>query len=142
MSDLAGSAAAQPIIAVINANGGVGRQNKDRLFELRFAYALHRAGLVPTYEVPGEGAATIDFGFANRGQEWAVELLRLGETRAAAAATTQTVDEHGVAWSGRLLSTTADDRRAACRILPITSASRQRQLPTPVKKSTRARPAW
>jgi hypothetical protein len=38
---------AQPIIAGINDNGGLKRENKDRLFELRFAYALHRPALRP-----------------------------------------------------------------------------------------------
>jgi hypothetical protein len=38
-----------------------------------------------------------------------VELLRLGETQAVKAATGHSVDEHGVAWSGRILSTVAED---------------------------------
>jgi hypothetical protein len=107
--ELANQPWAQPIVAGINDNGGLTRENKDRLFELRFAYALHRAGIAPRYEILGEGKSTIDFGFASQGQPWAVELLRLGETQAAKAATGHTIDEHGIAWSGRVLSTVAED---------------------------------
>lgn len=107
--ELANQPWAQPIVADINDNGGLTRENKDRLFELRFAYALHRAGVTPRYEIPGEGKSTIDFGFASQGRPWAVELLRLGETQAAKSATGHAVDENGVPWSGRLLSTVAED---------------------------------
>ena len=100
---------AQPIVGGINDNGGLRRENKDRLFELRFAYALHRAGITPRYEIPGEAKSTIDFGFAYRSRPWAVELLRLGETQAVKAATGHSIDEYGVAWSGRTLSTVAED---------------------------------
>ena len=54
MHELANQTWAQPIVAGINDNGGLKRENKDRLFELRFAYALHRAGITPRYEIPGE----------------------------------------------------------------------------------------
>ncbi len=109
MLELAYQPWAQPIVSGINNNGGLKRENKDRLFELRFAYALHRAGTTPRYEIPGEARATIDFGFASQRRPWAVELLRLGETQAVKAATGHSVDEHGVAWSGRVLSTVAED---------------------------------
>ena len=109
MLDLANEPWAQPILGGIHDNGGLTRENKDRLFELRFAYALHRAGVTPRYEIPGERKSTIDFGFTTQGQSWAVELLRLGETQAVKAATGHAVDEHGITWSGRVLSTTAED---------------------------------
>jgi hypothetical protein len=95
MLELANQPWAQPIVAGINDNGGLRRENKDRLFELRFAYALHRAGITLRYEIPGEARSTIDFGFASQGRPWAVELLRLGETQAVKAATGHTVDEDG-----------------------------------------------
>lgn len=109
MSELANQPWAQPIIAGINDNGGLTRENKDRLLELRFGYALYRAGITPRYEIPGEGKSTIDFGFITHGQPWAVELLRLGETAAVRAATGHSVDEHGVLRSGRVLSTVTED---------------------------------
>jgi len=109
MLELANQPWVQPIVGGINDNGGLTRGNKDRLLELRFAYALHRAGVTPRYEIPGEGKSTIDFGFATQGRPWAMELLRLGETQAVKAATGHAVDEHGVPWSGRVLSTVAED---------------------------------
>ena len=109
MLELANQPWAKPIVAGINDNGGLKRENKDRLFELRFAYALHRADITPRYEIPGEARSTIDFGFASQGRPWAVELLRLGETQAVKAATKHSVDKDGVAWSGRILSTVAEE---------------------------------
>ena len=101
---------AQPLIKGIRENGGVTQANKDRLFELRFGYALHEAGVVtPQYEINGEGGSTIDFGFISRGQRWAVELLRLGETQAVKAATVTYVDEDDIPWTKRVLTTTAAD---------------------------------
>ena len=54
MLELGDQSWAQPIIAGINNNGGLTRENKDRLFELRFAYALHRASITPHYEIPAK----------------------------------------------------------------------------------------
>jgi hypothetical protein len=100
---------AAPLLAGIRDNGGVTQANKDRMFELRFGHALDRAGIVPQYEIPGEGQSTIDFGFANDGQHWRVEMVRLGETQAVKDATGSRVDADGVPWSGRILRSDADD---------------------------------
>lgn len=109
MVELRDQAWAAPILAGINDNGGVIQPNKDRLFELRFAHALQRAGIVPQYEIVGEGQSTIDFGFSSKRQAWAVELLRLGETQAVKDATGSSVDADGIPWTGRVLSTNAAD---------------------------------
>jgi hypothetical protein len=50
-----------PLVASIRDNGGITRANKDRMFELRFGYALDQVGIVPEYEIRGEGQSTIDF---------------------------------------------------------------------------------
>ncbi|GLS22041.1 hypothetical protein GCM10007874_50580 [Labrys miyagiensis] len=47
-------------LAVTADNGGLVRDNKALLFELRFAHALRSAGIAPRYEVPGEGQSTLD----------------------------------------------------------------------------------
>jgi hypothetical protein len=86
------------------------RADKATLFELRFAYALHEAGIVPRYEVAGEGGSTLDFGFTNGGKEWRVELMRLEETEAARRATILEAIENGIRWISRILRTNADDR--------------------------------
>jgi hypothetical protein len=106
----------RPIIDRIKENGGLNRENldnllqlKDHLFELRFAYALHRAGVTAEHEIPGEANSTIDFGFVSKGQQWAVEMMRLGETKAVKAATVTKDVEPGVQLISQLLSTTAED---------------------------------
>ena len=73
MDELRDQAWSVPVLAGIRDNGGITQANKDRMFELRFGYALDRAGVVPQYEIPGEGQSTIDFGFTSGGQRWRVE---------------------------------------------------------------------
>jgi len=98
-----------PVVAGIRDNGGIVQANKDRMFELRFGYALDQVGIVPQYEIPGEGQSTIDFGFTSGGQRWCVEMVRLGETQAVKDATGSSVDADGVPWTGRTLRTGAED---------------------------------
>jgi hypothetical protein len=101
---------AHSIILSIEENGGLAPANKSRLFELRFGYALHQAGITPNYEIPGEGASTIDFGFSNANETWAVELMRLEESRALRAATSDWTDGSGTQWSQRILSSDSEDQ--------------------------------
>jgi hypothetical protein len=111
LDELADQPWAGKLIAEINRNGGITRNNKSRLFELRFAYSLHLRGIVPSYEIPGEGDSTLDFGFTSVGQAWAVELVRLEETSAVKRATQWTLDALGVIRSSLHLYTNADDPR-------------------------------
>jgi hypothetical protein len=106
----------RPIIDRIHKNGGLTRKNldnllqlKDHLFELRFAYALHQAGVTPEHEIRGEAKSMIDFGFVSKGQQWAVEMMRLGETEVVKAATVTQDVEPGVQLISRFLSTNAED---------------------------------
>jgi hypothetical protein len=101
----------QPLLKGIAEGGGLTGANKARFFELRFAHALHGAGIIPRYEVAGEGESTLDFGFAAGGHDWLVELMRLEETQAVKAATSATVDSDGIPWRSMVLSTAAEDRR-------------------------------
>lgn len=109
--ELEGAAWAQPLLAIIRENGGLTRETKAFLFELRFGYALQQAGIVPRYEVAGEGQSTLDFGFRSGDRDWLVELLRLEETEAVQRATHAITDEDGIPWSSRALSTVAEDPR-------------------------------
>jgi len=68
IAELDGRPWAAPLLAGIRDNGAVTQANKDRMFELRFGYALSRAGIEPQYEIPGEGQSTIDFGFTSNDQ--------------------------------------------------------------------------
>jgi hypothetical protein len=104
IGELDGVPWAQPLINGIKANGGLTGANKALLFELRFGYALRRAGITPRYEIPGEGGSTLDFGFTYANQAWAVELMRLEETVAVRRATRAKVDEDGVPFVHRMLT--------------------------------------
>ncbi len=99
---------AQPLLTAIERNGGVIRANKARFFELRFAYALHQAGIAPSYEVPGEGQSALGFGFTCAGNNWLVELMRLEDTQTVEDATQPSADEDGTPWFLPCLSTNAE----------------------------------
>lgn len=109
MEDLAKSKWAKPLIDDINANGGLKGENKAKLFELRFGYALHKAGFEPRYEVAGEAESTLDYGFNACGREFLVEMMRLEETDAVKAATKAETFEDGAVLVKRTLSSTAGD---------------------------------
>ena len=108
---LRGKSWAEPLLREIPASDDLTRNDKAKLFELRFGYALNQAGIAPHYEIPGEGNSTLDFGFANAGKYWRVELMRLEETDAVRRATELHVDEDGVQRFSQILRTNAEDRR-------------------------------
>ncbi|TCU74884.1 hypothetical protein EDE08_10399 [Bradyrhizobium sp. R2.2-H] len=100
---------AKPLIAEIDASGGLRSENMAKLFELRFGNALSEAGVQPRYEVPGEAASKIDFGFASEGKEFLVEMMRLEETDAVRKATIVKEIEGGVVMAERHLHSDAGD---------------------------------
>jgi hypothetical protein len=102
---------AKLVVDDINASGGLKGKNKAKLFELRFGYGLHKAGIQPRYEIPGEGESTLDFGFTSDGHEFLVEMMRLEETDAVRAATTTEEFADGATMVKRSLTTTAEDPR-------------------------------
>jgi hypothetical protein len=109
--DLAATPWAKPLVDDINAAGGLTGDNKAKLFELRFGYGLHKAGVQPRYETAGEGESTLDFGFTADGCEFLVEMMRLEETAAVRAATTAEKFADGATMIKRHLTTTAEDPR-------------------------------
>jgi hypothetical protein len=111
MAELAGTTWAKPLLAEIEAAGGLKTENKAKLFELRFGHALHGAGVTPQYEVPGEGRSRIDYGFPSGGREFLVEMMRLEETDAVRAATTTKSFDDGATMMARHLRSNADDAR-------------------------------
>ena len=114
--ELRGQAWAQPLLRDIPATADLMRADKARLLELRFARALHRAGIAPRYEIVGEGGSTLDFGFTNGDKEWRVELTRLEETEAARSATVirriETVSAGSAVSSPRTLVTAGNRKKA------------------------------
>ena len=111
MGELAHAPWAKRLIDDIDMSGGLTGSNKAKLFELRFGHSLHKAGVTPQYEVPGEGESTLDYGFKSGGREFRVEMMRLEETNAVKAATHAETDEHGGVWVKRMLTTDAKDPR-------------------------------
>jgi hypothetical protein len=111
ITELADVRWAKPLLADIEAAGGPKTENKARLFELRFGHSLHRVGVEPKYEVPGEGRSTVDFAFASGGTDFLVEMMRLEETVAVKAATTVKTFDDGATLMARHLHSNADDPR-------------------------------
>ena len=68
MEELANTEWAKPLLADIEASGGLKSKNKAKLFEVRFGHALHCAGIEPMYEVAGERQSPIDYGFSSEGR--------------------------------------------------------------------------
>jgi len=101
---------AKPILADVDANGGLVGTNMDKFFELRFGHALETAGVSPRYEVAGEGESTLDFGLISKGKPWLVELMRLNDTQAAKSATIE-LEEDGMTFIKRVLASGGDDPR-------------------------------
>jgi len=108
MDELEGEVWAVPLLRAIRDAGGICRENKGLLFELRFGKSLSGCGLTPEYEIPGEGGSSIDFGFESDGHHWAVELMHLGQTNAVRDATRARTDENGTEFFEMHLSTSAE----------------------------------
>ena len=112
MDELADTPWAKPLVDDINATGGLTGDNKAKLFELRFGHSLHKAGILPSYETPGEGQSTLDYGFTSGGRDFLIEMMRLEETDAVRAATTMEKFQDGAVIVGRHLGTAKDPRQS------------------------------
>lgn len=78
----------RPLLNRIERAGGIRYESKPLLFELRFAYELHRLGLEASYEYEtGVGNSTVDFRVSKGGVEWLIELVSLRTSDAVKDAT-------------------------------------------------------
>jgi hypothetical protein len=78
---------AEPLLARLDKNGGVIQANKPLLFEVRFAFELHVAGLTADYEFSaGVGDSTVDF-FVPGPVNWLIEIVSVGVSQAVQRAT-------------------------------------------------------
>ncbi len=97
---------AAPLLAKVNAEGGLTAGAMPVLFEARVAYEIHRASRQAEYEfATGVGTSTVDFRVLGS-PEWLIETVSVRESDAVKRATIQ-VDKHE--WQ-RELSTDAADR--------------------------------
>jgi hypothetical protein len=100
---------AAQLVRTINDAGGITQANMPFLFEARIAYALHGRGVKPDYEYKtGVGSSSVDFRVVGKSENWLIEIVKIGESAAAAAATHQ----HGP-YTGRLLKTPSGGATAA-----------------------------
>jgi len=68
----------QPLIRKIKETGGISKQTKPLLFELRFAAELYRLGLSSDYEYKtGINDSTVDFRIKKDDSSWLVELVSI-----------------------------------------------------------------
>jgi len=95
---------AQPVIERLQQAGGLKSENMSLMFEVRFAYELHRAGKVAEYEYSaGAGNSTVEFRVPGS-VTWLFELVSIRTSQAAKKAITQS----GLLY-GQILSTNATD---------------------------------
>lgn len=95
---------AKPLFRLVDEAGGLVASAMPLLFEVRFAYELHRAGVTPDYEyAAGVNRSTVDFRLP-LARHWLVELVSLRPSSASKAAIRKT----GMLYE-QVLSTTAAD---------------------------------
>jgi hypothetical protein len=71
---------ANPLLSRLRKRGGIKRENMPLMFEVRYAYELHRAGLMAVYEFPtGVKNSTVDFCVRNSAT-WLIELVSIRST--------------------------------------------------------------
>ena len=95
---------AQPVLNRLQQAGGLKSENMPLMFEVRFAYELHRAGKIAEYEhSAGIGDSTVEFCIPGD-VTWLVELVSIRTSQAAKKAVTQ----HGLLYQQILSSDAAD----------------------------------
>lgn len=105
IDSLSGQQWAQPIINRLSQAGGISAKNMPLMFEVRFAYELHRAGRIAEYEFnAGIGDSTVEFKVAGK-ITWLIELVSIRPSQALKRATTN----YGLVYH-QLLTTAAKDK--------------------------------
>jgi hypothetical protein len=81
---------AVPLIRVAQAHDLLTAENKPLMFEVRFAFELHCAGVIAQYEYPtGIGGSSVDFRIPGS-PEWLIEIVSIRAGDAVKRATCQT----------------------------------------------------
>lgn len=84
----------KPIIKCLNKKGGFCSENMPIMFEIRYAYEIHRAGYIAEYEYnAGIGNSTIDFKVTGE-NTWLIELVSIRTSDAAKRAIKQNGNEY------------------------------------------------
>src|SRR5438876_9617268 len=107
MDALANVVWAKPLLRRVAAAGGLVASAMPLLFEVRFAYELHRAGTAPEYEyTAGVEQSTVEFRIP-AALEWFVELVSIRVSEPAKSAIRRT----GLIYEQTLSSTAHDPRQ-------------------------------
>lgn len=93
---------AKPILKCFYDSGGFHSNNMPIMFEIRFAYELHKAGYIAGYEFnAGLGNSTIDFKIPGE-NVWLIELVSVRTSDAAKRAIKQNGNEYEQIFSSEL----------------------------------------
>ena len=96
---------AAQLVRTIDDAGGITQANMPFLLEARIAYALHGRGVKPDYEYQTSvGDSSVDFRVVGNSETWLIEVVKIGESAAAKAATRR----DGI-YASRVLKTSAPD---------------------------------
>jgi hypothetical protein len=80
---------AEPLLRAAQARDLLKAENKPLMFEVRFAFELHRAGIVAEYEYPiGVGGSSVDFRVLGSPQ-WLIEIVSICASNAVKRTTRQ-----------------------------------------------------
>jgi hypothetical protein len=105
--ELSGVKWAQPLLLRLESNGGLRSENMPLMFEVRYAYELHRAGVTAEYEfAAGVGESTIEFRLQTT-PTWLIELVSVRTSDAAKRAIRQV----GMVYEQCLIATPDDPGR-------------------------------
>ncbi len=107
VEELRAVAWATKLLERLEQNGGLVPENAPLMFEVRFAYELHRQGVEGQYEyAAGVGDSTVDFRLLGD-QEWLVELVSVRESEGLREAT----HRYEFCWTRELSSDAADAKQ-------------------------------
>lgn len=130
VKELSSAGWAQPLLRRFEQAGGMCHAAKPIMFEVRYAYELHRAGIEPVYEQPtGAGESRVDF-LIPANPPWLVELVSIGVSDAVKASRWQS----GL-FTGMQLGNDPDhpERSEAGEIIKVQEkiAAKARKFPAP-----------
>lgn len=109
IAGLTGVPWARRVLDCLQKNGGFKLENKPLMFEVRFAYELHRAGIFAEYEYSaGVGDSTVEF-YIPGDINWLIELVSIRTSQAAKKAITKKCMPPNDIFYQQILSSNAKD---------------------------------
>src|SRR5712691_5060921 len=98
---------AAPLLKRVNDAGDLQPEHKPLMFEVRFAFELHRAGVFAQYGYPtGVGGSSVDFRVPGS-TEWLIEIVSIRASDGVRRATHQT----GIVYTFQMSTDNADPKQ-------------------------------